>query len=286
MKTRKNVLLLFSKLPEAGRVKTRLTVERGGVLTQEDAAALYESMLLDVIAVCLAAFDACTRRLPADGANDAYELVVSTAPAANADAMRGLLEREFGPLEGDVAFPMHVITDAGASFDAHYNDAFAQCWDAGADCILSMGADMPALTEDDVMRGFDALHELRDAERGGIVLAPDQEMGVSIIGWTRETDFDHTGVFYNPHGLTVLPAYIEKAQSLGLPARYLPPVPDVDTMADLRHNITLVQALGYCAPFDGATPPWRTARMLKDMGCDRVRVSPNNLIDPRNIIDG
>ena len=65
MKTRKNVLLLFSKLPEAGRVKTRLTVERGGVLTQEDAAALYESMLLDVIAVCLAAFDACTRRLPA-----------------------------------------------------------------------------------------------------------------------------------------------------------------------------------------------------------------------------
>lgn len=286
MKTRKNVLLLFSKLPEAGRVKTRLTVERGGVLTQEDAAALYESMLLDVIAVCLAAFDACTRRLPADGANDAYELVVSTAPAANADAMRGLLEREFGPLEGDVAFPMRVITDAGASFDAHYNDAFAQCWDAGADCILSMGADMPALTPDDVVRGFAALHELAHMDAGGIVLAPDQEMGVSIVGWTRRTSFDHEGVFYNPSGLTVLPAYIEKAREANLPAIWLPPVPDVDTMADLMHNVTLVDALDYCSRFDGGRAPARMLATLRELGCDEVRVPPNDLMDPRDAIDG
>lgn len=273
----KNTLLLFSKLPEVGLVKTRLTVLKDGMFAPETAAALYQAMLLDVADIILAAFDKLEARYP----GEVFELVISTAPAKNLEAMEALFSGA-GFEDGRLRF----ATDAGASFDEHYNDAFAQCFAAGTDLILSMGADMPALTEDDVKRGFDALHELRDAERGGIVLAPDQEMGVSIIGWTRETDFDHTGVFYNPHGLTVLPAYIEKAQSLGLPARYLPPVPDVDTMADLRHNITLVQALGYCAPFDGATPPWRTARMLKDMGCDRVRVSPNNLIDPRNIIDG
>ena len=38
-------------------------------------------------------------------------------------------------------------------------------------------------------------------------------MGVSVIGWTRNTDFSHTGVFYNADGLTVLPAYIKKAES-------------------------------------------------------------------------
>ncbi len=286
METRMNVLLLFSKLPEAGRVKTRLTVERGGILTPEDAAALYESMLLDVVTVCLAAFDACTRRLPADGA-DGYELAVSTAPAANADAMHALLEREFGPLEGDgVRFPIRVATDAGASFDAHYNDAFEQCWNAGADCILSMGADMPALTVDDVVRGFAALHELEHMDAGGIVLAPDQEMGVSIVGWTRGTSFDHDGVFYNPSGLTVLPAYIEKAREANLPAMYLPPVPDVDTMADLMHNITLVDALDYCTRFDGGRPPARTLATLRELGCDEVRVPPNDLMDPRDAIDG
>ncbi|MEC4294939.1 TIGR04282 family arsenosugar biosynthesis glycosyltransferase [Adlercreutzia shanghongiae] len=273
----KNTLLLFSKLPEVGLVKTRLTVLKDGMFAPETAAVLYQAMLLDVADVILAAFDKLEARYP----GEVFELVISTAPAKNLEAM-GALFAEAGFEDERLRF----ATDAGASFDEHYNDAFAQCFAAGTDLILSMGADMPALTEGDVIRGFDALHELRDAERGGIVLAPDQEMGVSIIGWTRETDFDHTGVFYNPYGLTVLPAYIEKAQSLGLPARYLPPVPDVDTMADLRHNITLVQALRYCAPFDGTMPPRRTAQMLKDMGCDQVRVSPNNLIDPRSIIDG
>ena len=286
METRKNVLLLFSKLPEPGLVKTRLTAERGGMFTAEDASRLFEAMLLDVVAACLAAFDACTRRLASEGTADAYELVVSTAPAANADAMRALLEREFGPLEGDVTFPIRVITDAGTSFDAHYNDAFEQCWKAGADCILSMGADMPALAVDDVVRGFAALHELEHMDRGGIVLAPDQEMGVSIVGWTRGTEFDHDGVFYNPSGLTVLPAYVDKARAANLPAIYLPPVPDVDTMADLMHNITLVDALDYCTRFDGGHAPQRTLAMLRELGCDEVRVPPNDLMDPRDVIDG
>lgn len=287
METRKNVLLLFSKLPEAGLVKTRLTAERGGMFTPEDASRLYEAMLLDVVTVCLAAFDACKRRLPSESAADDYELVVSTAPAKNATAMRDLLEREFGPLDGDdVDFPIHVATDSGASFDEHYNDAFAQCWRGGADCILSMGADMPALTVDDVVRGFAALHELQHIDRGGIVLAPDQEMGVSIVGWTRETDFDHDGVFYNPSGLTVLPAYIEKARRANIAAMYLPPVPDVDTMADLMHNITLVDALDYCTRFDGDRAPQRTLTMLRELGCDEVRVPPNDLMDPRDVIDG
>ena len=66
---------------------------------------------------------------------------------------------------------------------------------------------------------------------------------------------------------------------------YLPPVPDVDTMADLMHNITVVEALNYCAPFDGNTPPWRTADALKQMGWDEVRVMPNDLRDPREAID-
>ena len=148
-----------------------------------------------------------------------------------------------------------------------------------------MGADMPALTTADVIGGFEALHRLDGVPGGGIVLAPDQEMGVSIVGWTRATAFDHAGVFYNQEGLTVLPAYIAKARERNLPALYLPAVPDVDTMADLMHNVTLVEALNYCAAFDGNTPPWRTADALAQMGWSEVRVPPNDLHDPREEID-
>lgn len=287
MRERKNALLLFSKVPEPGLVKTRLTTLKDGVFAPEVASGLYHCMLFDVVEIICAAMSKLEGRAPevdpatGEEVRDVYELVISTTPAKNVEVMRKLFDDA-----GTWPRELVMIADAGASFDEHYNHAFAQVWDRGADCILSMGADMPALTVNDVVAGFEALHKLDGAERGGIVLAPDQEMGVSVIGWTRATDFDHAGVFYNQEGLTVLPAYIAKARELGLPAIYLPPIPDVDTMADLRHTVTLVETLNYCAGFDGNTPPWRTADALEQMGWSEVRVMPNGLFDPRGHIDG
>ena len=305
MKVRKNTLLLFSKPPVPGLVKTRLTTIKDGVFTPEVASGLYHCMLFDVVEICCAALTDLEARSAAavraaeeasspasagttaaakldapETVRDEYELVISTTPAKNVEVMRNLFE-----VSGTWPRELVVIADEGASFDEHYNHSFEQAWNRGADAILSMGADMPALTKADVIGGFEALHKLDAQPNGGIVLAPDQEMGVSIVGWTRATDFSHTGVFYNQDGLTVLPAYIAKARERSLPALYLPPVPDVDTMADLMHNITLVEALNYCAQFDDITPPWRTADALVQMGWSEVRVYPNDLHDPREEID-
>ncbi len=276
MPKRKNSLLLFSKLPEAGLVKTRLTTLKDGMFDPEVASVLYHCMLFDVVEICMAALT----KLEAKSDEDTYELVISVAPKSNLEKMERLFS-DAGTWPRDITF----IADEGASFDEHYNDAFAQTWRSGADCILSMGCDMPALTEDDVIRGFDALHELCEIDGGGIVLAPDQEMGVSIIGWTKATVFDHTGVFYNQDGLTVLPAYIQKARALSLPAIWLPPVADVDTMADLMHNVTLIEALNYCEPLRANIAPYRTQRALEQIGITDIRVAPNNLMDPRGNID-
>lgn len=280
MRERKNTLLLFSKPPQPGLVKTRLTTLKDGVFEPEVASALYHCMLFDVVEICCAAMADLEARTPEGDVRDTYDLVISTTPAANVDVMRKLFSDA-----GEWPRELHFIADEGASFDEHYNHAFQQAFDAGCDAILSMGADMPALTKADVIGGFEALHRLDGVPGGGIVLAPDQEMGVSIIGWTADTEFSHSGVFYNAEGLTVLPAYIDKARKQNLPALYLPAVPDVDTMADLMHNITLVEALNYCAQHDDITPPWRTADALRQMGWDEVRVPPNDLHDPRGGID-
>ena len=273
MEKRKNTVLLFSKVPETGLVKTRLSILKDGMYPPETACELYRCMLLDVVEIICAALD------DLESETDSYELVVSTTPTANVPVMEQLLANE------RYSRPIAVIADEGASFDEHYNDAFDQCWQRGADCILSMGADMPALTKADIRFGFERLHKLCDKPEGGIVIAPDQEMGVSVIGWTRTTTFDHSGVFYNAEGLTVLPAYIAKAREAGLPALWLPPIPDIDTMADFFHNITLVHALVYCAEFDDICPARRTAEAFIDLGFREVRVAPNNLFDPRDHID-
>lgn len=286
MRERRNALVLFSKVPEAGLVKTRLTVLKDGIFQPDVASALYHCMLFDVVEIIMSAMDDLEARPSAvdprtgEEIRDVYELVISTTPAPNAEVMRKLFS-DAGTWPRDFT----VIVDEGASFDEHYNHSFEQTWERGADCILSMGADMPALTKADIFAGFDALHRLDGIEGGGIVLAPDQELGVSVIGWTRETRFDHTGVFYNQQGLTVLPAYIQKARAAGLPALWLPPIPDIDTMADLMHNVTLVEALNYCAEHDDICPPWRTWDALKQMGWADVRIMPNTLHDPREAID-
>lgn len=291
METRRNAILLFSKVPEPGKVKTRLTPLKDGWFAPEVASALYHCMFFDVVECCC---DACADLERADlerralegtcesvPVHDEYDIIISAPGERGEEEMRALFAAS-GTWPRELVF----IHDDGASFDEHYNDAFSQVWERGYDTVLSMGCDMPALRRSIIVEGFERLHALCEREGGGIVLAPDQEMGVSIVGWTAKTRFNHDGVFYNKDGLTVLPAYIQKAERLGLPALYLPDVPDVDTHADLNHNVTLVQALEYCGRFqDDITVPHRTAQALREMGYTDIRVMPNDLHDDRTEID-
>ncbi len=349
MRERRNAILLFSKPPVPGLVKTRLTPLKDGIFTPEVAAGLYHCMFFDVVEICcdalteleakqadvpetasggtkphetapqsqqaelhesesspLATDDPGSSKPETNGSEssesepsstgpfqpisnaaaaqpdvyDTYELFISTTPVENVDVMRKYFD-DSGTWPRDIT----IISDVGASFDEHYNHAFRQVFEKGFDTILSMGGDMPALPRSVVVEGFERLHELCALPQGGIVISPDQEMGVSLVGWTRETPMDHTGVFYNAEGLTVLPAYLAKARAISLPALYLPAVVDVDTMADLAHNVTLVQAIKYCAQFQDISVPWRTIEALHEIGYEDVRVMPNELRDSREGID-
>ena len=298
MRTRKNTVLLFSKVPEVGLVKTRLSVLKDGIFKPEDTCNLYHRMLFDVAEVTCAALNdlealaaaaaEAAELLGEEPVLDTYEFRISTTPAENEPVMRKLFE-DAGQWPHEIVFDY----DEGIDFDAHYNGAFQKAFDDGADAVISFGADMPALTKADIIGAFEALHDLDVEPQGGVVIAPDQEMGVSLVGWLRRTPFDHSGVYYCRNGLTVLPAYIQKAKEAGLPVRYLPALPDVDTMADLRHNATLVEALCYSQQFEpqieggaGYSPvPHRTQQWLAAFGWDQVKVMPNNLFDPRDAID-
>ena len=55
MAEKKQALLLFCKPPVPGLVKTRLTIERGGFLSPEQAAELFRRCLYDVSEMCMQA---------------------------------------------------------------------------------------------------------------------------------------------------------------------------------------------------------------------------------------
>ncbi|MFR1167404.1 MAG: hypothetical protein ACLSDQ_07270 [Adlercreutzia equolifaciens] len=94
MTTKKHALLIFSKPPIPGMVKTRLTRERGGILSEQQAAEFFRRSLYDVSELCMHALIELQRendaRLAADPDADAvtYDFFVSTTPADNVQAMR------------------------------------------------------------------------------------------------------------------------------------------------------------------------------------------------------
>ncbi len=57
---------------------------------------------------------------------------------------------EIGPWPMEI----HYITDKGATFDDHFDDAFKQIFDMGYEHIVSVGGDIPTMPKSHVTQAF------------------------------------------------------------------------------------------------------------------------------------
>ena len=157
-RVRKNALLLFSKPPIPGLVKTRLTVLKDGVFQPEVASGLYHCMLFDVVEICCAAM-ADLERESAERAREAlaageevvrdeYEMIISTTPAKNVEVMRKLFS-DAGTMAARAGVSSATRAPASTSTTTRRSRRRGR---AVPIAVLSMGADMPALTKADVRR--------------------------------------------------------------------------------------------------------------------------------------
>jgi glycosyltransferase A (GT-A) superfamily protein (DUF2064 family) len=248
---KRHALLLFTKPPIPGFVKTRLTREKGGPFSAEEAAEIFRRSMFDVAELCCLALhgleeeDEAARAADPAADGHEYRLFISTTPAQNVEVIRAAFE-EIGEWPREFAY----IVDEGATFDDHFDNAFQQVFDAGFDSVLSVGADIPLLPREHITNGFRWLqHFLATSETGGVVQAPCQEVGVSLIGWTRTTAIDHQEVYYNMTGRPALDAYVEKTMAGKIPLVSLLPVADIDDISDLAHAVSLARAVRYSQQF-------------------------------------
>jgi len=197
-----NRLLIFARVPELGRVKTRLAQEVGDAR----ALALYEAMLRDLLGNI--------------GKPDArLEIEVAWAPtdAANGETLR----RAFG----DLPLAMQTGNTLGDRLSMAFSERF---FFHRTQKIVAIGVDDPRLTRADVQRAFELL------ESCDWVVGPAVDGGYYLIG-CRAGSFDaeiFDGIEWG--GAEVLRATLAKigawtATVAQLPARY-----DIDTPEDLR----------------------------------------------------
>ena len=188
-------LLVFARLPEPGRTKTRLAP----LLGPHGAAQLYRAFLDDTIAVA--------RRV------GGVDLELWVEPREGAD-------RWFAERHGDLMLRYQPDGDLGARLEAAFADAFAD----GADRAIALGSDHPTLPASYLARGFSTLRVL------DLVLGPSPDGGYYAIGLHRRAWSRAPALFRGVPWSTsrVLRHTRECATGLGLSRVELPEWYDVD----------------------------------------------------------
>lgn len=281
--SKKHAFLLFTKAPRPGVTKTRLTEARGGLFTPEEAAELYQAMLLDVAGIGFQALAELKGQSSANGnAPQQYDFVMSCSSDADQEQLKELFAQT-GPWPAPITF----ITDHGKTFDEHFDDAFQQLFSQSYHSVVSIGGDLPTMPVSHIVRAFEWLDyfDALQTGKGGFVQVPCQACGVSLVGYTKETPMDSVGVFYNLDGVPALDAYVLKAQERGVPVALLDAVADVDDVQDMAHTISLLQAIAYSSSYQpGLFVANRTLGWVHEKGIV-IRTPPNILHDPRERID-
>jgi len=204
-------IVVFAKVPELGRVKTRLVPP----FSFEQAAAFYAAMLADVLAAT-AAFS--------------RELGLSPAVAVHPWERRGAVAR-LAPRD------FRIVPQRGANLAARMTWAAREAAAAGAQRILLRGSDSPTLDGAIVAGVLDAL--------GGcdLVLRPDRDGGYGLVGLRRPV----AGLFGHPMSTrSVLEDTLANAERLGLRACVADASFDIDTAPDL-HQLADARRAGITA---------------------------------------
>ncbi len=286
MTEKKQALLVFSKPPIPGMVKTRLTRENNGILSPEQAAEFFKRSLYDVSELSMHALMELQRQNDALVAEDPaadrviYDFFVSTTPANNVELMRDTYDA-IGPWPLEI----HYLTDKGATFDDHFDDAFSQLFERGYEHVVSVGGDIPTMPKSHIIQAFQWLDYFQSQGTPGFVQAPCQECGTSLVGFSADTPMDHQNVYYNLDGRAALDGYMEKLEERGVPSAYLSPVADIDEKTDLAHAISCMRAIAVAARSQtDLFVPQRVLDWVDYMGI-RVSTPPNDEHDPRQYID-
>ena len=285
MAEKKQALLVFTKPPLPGVVKTRMTSEYGGFLTMEQAAQFYKCCFYDVCDMAVQALVELQQANDALVASDpsadkiTYDFFCSTTPAESVGKVREMFDA-IGPWPIEI----NLLVDKGSTFDEHFNDAFSQIFDMGYESIVSIGGDVPTMPKSHLIQSFQWLDYFQSIGKPGFVYAPCQECGTSLVGFSHNTVMDHTGVYYNPDGRPALDGYLEKLMEADVPSAYFDPVADVDEVTDLAHAISCMRAIREAAKYQPLFVPYRTLGWVEIMGI-QVSTPPNENHDPRDYLD-
>lgn len=206
----RQALIIFAKVPRPGRVKTRLTE----LLTEEEAAALYDAFLRDAL--------------------DQYRALAAD--------VRLYLSPPATPRPPDlVPEDVAVIEQRGEGLGARMQQAFLESFAAGYDRLVIIGTDHPTLPTAFIDEAFQAL-----AEPLSMCIGPSEDGGYYLLGMNDFYPQVFAGMTYS-HA-DVFAQTWARIQTTRVQATVLPMWYDVDTPKDLARLVRELETTGEGLP--------------------------------------
>ena len=194
----KRQLIILSKAPVAGQVKTRLQADIG----PEACATLQERMIKKTLSTALA--------------SSASRVLLYTWPDTHHPLFQTLGKQ----------YDISMCLQSGDTLGDRMSHAFAKALENPGPVLL-IGTDCPALTPTILDQCFAALEQGTDC-----VLVPAIDGGYVLIGMNRH----HAEIFEDIAWGTerVLEQTLERLKLAGLSYKCLPALNDIDTLSDLK----------------------------------------------------
>jgi glycosyltransferase A (GT-A) superfamily protein (DUF2064 family) len=235
----KNVVIIFSKVPLTGTVKTRLIQD--SCLDAEDAAVLAEAMLKDTIAL--------------SAESNASEIVIGFTPADKRESMERIVKEVVK--ERHLERPITFLTQSGTNFDERFGSVVSAAFAMGSENLVILGADLPYLPPDIINRAFSFLME--DRSNNSVVLGPAGEGGIYLVGITRHFDPEYFSKYQLFSGGVEISQFMTLCKNEGMVLKLLPAFTDVDIEGDLVSLLLYIDAMKIANKFEGFYFPSYTA---------------------------
>mgnify|MGYP001088374674 FL=1 len=202
-KSPKQVLIVFLKYPEPGRVKTRLARDIGW----KNASLIYSEIAQSVIGKV--------------SKSSEYETLIFFDPPEKKEDVRRWLKNA----------NLNLLPQEGNPLGERMLNAFEKAFSLGAKSAVIIGTDCMEVSDKTVLEAFQALREV-DA-----VLGPARDGGYYLLGLNRAFPWIFKDIKWSTS--LVLSQTIKKIEEKKLRFKLLKTLTDIDTVRDLSKELLL-----------------------------------------------
>jgi len=241
-----NIVLIFSKVPVPGLVKTRLT--QNTCLSEKDAALIAEAMLKDTISL--------------SSKSQADQIYMGYIPQNQKSILSSIVEKV--RKDGNLNKSVEYILQEGINFDERFGSVVKSALKMEPSNLIVLGSDLPYLEPKLLNKTFESLSS--GNTRNKVVIGPANGGGIYLVGITQEFDFIWFTEYQLFRGGVEIIQFSDFCKTMGIDLILLPAFGDIDLEEDLVSLIAYIEALSVSKAYSGFFYPKYTAKIINELG--------------------